>query len=72
MKQRVYGDAGRVGELAWSHPAGIGLGGWNPSSDCRRFPVFREEGMDLVFSSVNTQCCIHFVAVGLQTTLKIA
>ena len=22
--------------------------------------------MDLVFSSVKTQCCIHFVAVGLD------
>ena len=28
--------------------------------------------MDLVFSSVKNQCCIHFVAVGLQPTLKIA
>ena len=26
--------------------------------------------MDLVFSSVKTQCRVHFVAVGLQTTLK--
>jgi hypothetical protein len=49
MKQRLYGDAGRVGELAWSHPAGIGLGGWNPSSDCRRFPVFRGLIADIHF-----------------------
>ena len=72
MKTLLSGDEGRVGEWAWSQPAGIGVGGWNPSSGYRRFPVFREEGMDLVFSSVKTQCRVHFVTVGLQTTLKIA
>ena len=66
MKTQLSGDEGRVGEWAWSQPAEIGVGGWNPSSGDRRFPVFREEGMDLVFSSVKNQCCIHFLAVGLD------
>ena len=66
MKTQLSGDEGRVGEWAWSQPAGIGVGEWNPSSGYRRFPVFWQEGMDLVFSSVKTQCCIHFVAVGLD------
>ncbi len=70
MKTQLSGGEGKVGEWAWSQPAGIGVGEWNPSSGYRRFPVFREEGMDLVFSSVKTQCRVHFVAVGLQTTLK--
>ena len=48
MKTQLSGDEGRVGEWAWSQPAGIGVGEWNPSSGYRRFPVFREEGMDLV------------------------
>jgi hypothetical protein len=48
MKTQLCGDEGRVGELAWSHPAVIGVSGWNPSSGCRRFPVFWQEGMDLV------------------------
>ena len=72
MKTQLSGDEGRVGEWAWLDLAGIGVGGWNPSSGYRRFPVFWQEGMDLVFSSVKTQCRVHFVAVGLQTTLKIA
>jgi hypothetical protein len=54
MKTQLSGDEGRVGEWAWSHLAGIGVGGWNSSSGCRRFPVFWQEGMDLVFSSVKT------------------
>ena len=66
MKTQLSGGEGKVGEWAWSHLAGIGVGGWNSSSGCRRFPVFWQEGMDLVFSSVKTQCCIHFVAVGLD------
>ena len=48
MKQRLYGDAGKVEERAWSHLAGISVGGWPPSSGSRRFPVFRQDGMDLV------------------------
>ena len=66
MQQQLSGDVGKVSEWVWSHPAGIGVGEGNPSSGCRRFPVFWQEGMDLVFSSVKTQCCIHFVAVGLD------
>ena len=26
----------------------MGVGGWNPTSGCRRFRVFWQEGMDLV------------------------
>ena len=48
MKTQLSGDEGREGEWAWSHLAGIGVGGWNSSSGCRRFPVFWQEGMDLV------------------------
>ena len=54
MKTQLSGDEGRVGEWAWSQPAVMGVmgvmcvGGWNPSSGCRRFPVFWQEGMDLV------------------------
>ena len=48
MKTQLSGDEGRVGEWAWSQPAGIGVGGWNPSSGYRRFPGFWQEGMDLV------------------------
>ena len=48
METQLSGDEGRVGEWAWSHLAGIGVGGWNSSSGCRRFPVFWQEGMDLV------------------------
>ena len=52
MKQQLSGDEEKVGEWAWSHPAGSGVSGWNPSLGCRRFSVFWQEGMDLVFSSV--------------------
>ena len=48
MKTQLSGDEGRVGEWAWLDLAGIGVGGWNPSSGYRRFPVFWQEGMDLV------------------------
>jgi hypothetical protein len=48
MKTQLCGAAGKVGEWAWSHPGGIGVGRWNPCSGCRRFPVFWQEGMDLV------------------------
>ncbi len=47
-KQQLRGDEGKVGEWACSHRAGRDVRGWNPSSDCRRLPVFRDEGVDLV------------------------
>ncbi len=64
MKQRLYGDAGKVGEWAWSHPGGIGVGGRNSSSSCRRFPVFWQEGRDLV-------CGKAAVGEFLQTVAEI-
>ena len=40
MQQQLSGDVGKVSEWVWSHPAGIGVGEGNPSSGCRKFPVF--------------------------------
>ncbi len=48
MKTELFGDEGKVGELARLHPGGSGVGWGNPSSGCRRFSVFWEEGLDLV------------------------
>jgi hypothetical protein len=48
MKHRLYEDERKVGELAWPHEAGIGVGRWNPSSGYQMFPVFWVNGADLV------------------------